>query len=165
MEEMVGRPVVNSLLQSEIDSCKYLYLREMGEPRDNQLRVVVEEAGTDPSPESRTIAGVAFTELHAIESNENSRLFEIIWEHCIAYNVMNESYARVDDYDVAQSGKLMRIYSKSRFLDYLTLATIASEDYPGPFKHYGLICLNHVIDVACSTPPTINLLRPRPRLN
>ena len=151
---------MNLLLYSEIDSCKYLYLREIGEPRDNQLRVVVEEAGTDPSPQSRTIAGVAFTELHTIESNENSRLFEIIWEHYIAYNAMNESYARVDDYDVAQSGKLMKIYSKSHFLDYLVLASIASEDHPGPFIHYGLICLNHVIDVACPNPPTISLLRP-----
>jgi hypothetical protein len=123
---------LNFLLHSEIDSCKYLYLRELGEPRDNQLRVVVEEAGTDPTPQSRTIAGVAFTELHPIESNENSRLFEITWEHYIAYNVMNESYARVDDYDVAESGKLMRIYSKSHFLDYLALASIASKDYPGP---------------------------------
>jgi hypothetical protein len=162
---MVWGALVNLLLHAEIDSCKYLYLREVGEPRDNQLRVVVEEAGTGPFPESRTVAGVAFTELHAIESNENSRLFEIIWEHYIAYNIMNESYARVDDYDVAQSGKLMKIYSRSHFLDYLALASIASEDYPGPFRHYCLICLNHVIDVACSTPPTINLLRPKQRLN
>ena len=156
---------MNSLLHSEIDSCKYLYLREIGEPRDNQLRVVVEEAGTDPSPESRAIAGAAFTELHVIESDENSRLFEIIWEDYIAYDVMNESYARVDDYDVVQSGKLMKIYSRSHFLDYLVRASIASEDYPGPFIHYGLICLNHVIDVAGPNPPTINLLRPRRRLN
>jgi hypothetical protein len=78
---------------------------------------------------------------------------------------MNESYARVDEYDVAQSGKLMKIYSKSHFLDYLALASIASKDYPGPFVHYGLICLNHVIDVACQTPPTINMLRPKPKLN
>jgi hypothetical protein len=156
---------LNFLLHAEIDSCKYLYLREVGEPRDNQLRVVVEEAGTDPSPQSRTIAGVPFTELHPIESNENSRLFEVIWEHYIAYNVLNESYARVDEYDLAQSGKLMRIYSRSHFLDYLGLASIASKDHPGPFVHYGLICLNHVIDVACQTPPTINMLRPKPKLN
>jgi hypothetical protein len=162
---MVGRPVVNVLLHSEIDSCKYLYLREVGEPRDNQLRVLVEEADANPSPESRTIAGVAFSELHAIESNENSRLFEIIWEHYIAYNIMNESYARVDDYDVAQSGKLMKTYSRSHFLDYLALASIASKELPGPSMHYGLVCLNHVIDVACPNPPTINLLRPRPSVN
>ena len=103
--------------------------------------------------------------MHAIESNENSRLFEIIWDHYIAFNIMNESYGRVDDYDVVKSGKLMRIYSKSHFLDYLALASIASRDYPGPFVHYGLVCLNHVIDVACPNPPSINLLRPRPSVN
>jgi hypothetical protein len=156
---------LNLLLHAEIDSCKYLYLREVGEPHDNQLRVVVEEAGTNPSPESRTIMGVNFTDLHAIESNENSRLFEIIWDHYIAYNVMNESYARADEYDVAKSGRLMKTYSRSHFLDYLALVSIASEDHPGPFIHYGLICLNHVIDVACSDPPAINLLRPRPKPN
>ena len=156
---------VNDLLHSEIDSCKYLYLREIGEPRDNRLRVVVEEADASPFAESRKIAGAALTELHPIESGENSRLFEIIWENYIAYDVMNESYARVGDYDVVQSGKLMKIYSRSHFLDYLALASIASEGYPGPFMHYGLICLNHVVDVACPNPPTINILRPRPRLN
>jgi hypothetical protein len=165
LNDLVERPVLNFLLHSEIDSCKYLYLREVGEPHDNQLRVVVEEAGTDPSPQSRTIAGVEFTELHPVVSNEHSRLFEIIWEHYVAYNVMNESYARVDDYYAGQSGKLMKIYSKSRFLDYLALASIASKDYPGPIVHYGLICLNHVIDVVSQTQPTINMLRPKPRLN
>jgi hypothetical protein len=157
--------VVNDLLHSEIDLCKYLYLREIGEPRDNQLRVVVEEADASPFPESRKIAGARFTELHPIESGENCRLFEIIWENYIAYDVVNESYARVDDYDVVQSGKLMKIYLRSHFLDYLALASIASEGYPGPFKHYGLICLNHVVNVACPNPPTINILRPRSRLN
>jgi hypothetical protein len=159
--EMAGRSVLNLLLHAEIDSCKYLYLREVGEPRDNQLRVVVEEAGTNPAPESRTITGVTFSELHAIESTENSRLFEVIWDHYIAYNIMNESYARVDEYDVAQSGRLMKTYSRSRFLDYLALASIASEDHPGTFIHYGLLCLNHVIDIACPNPPAISLLRPR----
>lgn len=165
MNELGERPVLNFLLHSEIDSCKYLYLREVSEPHDNQLRVVVEEAGVDPSPQSRTVAGVEFAELHPIESSENGRLFEIIWEYYIAYNVMNESYARVDDYDVTQSGRLMKIYSKSHFFDYLALASIASKDYPEPFAHYGLICLNHVIDVACQTPPTISMLRPKPKLN
>jgi hypothetical protein len=32
------------MLAGEIDSCKYLYLREINEPRDNWLRLAVEEA-------------------------------------------------------------------------------------------------------------------------
>ena len=156
---------MDRLIDSEIDSCKYLYLRQLGEPQDNQLRVVVEEADASPFPESREVAGSKFSEVCPIESTGNSRLFEVVWEHYIAYNVMNESYCRVDPYDIIQSGKLMRIYSRSRFLDFLALASIASKDWPGPFIHYVLICLNHVIDVACPNPPTIRLIRPKLEVN
>lgn len=30
-------------------------------------------------------------------------------------------------------------------------ATIATEGYPGPFQHIGVICLNHIIDVVSTT--------------
>jgi hypothetical protein len=31
-------------MHEELDSCRYLYLRELSEPEDNSLRLVVEEA-------------------------------------------------------------------------------------------------------------------------
>lgn len=40
---MANRPGFDSL-----DSAKYLYLRELSEPRDNSLRLVVQEAVVNP---------------------------------------------------------------------------------------------------------------------
>ncbi|TCP69727.1 hypothetical protein EDD57_10642 [Baia soyae] len=30
--------------------------------------------------------------------------------------------------------------------DFISVHTFASNDYPGPFLHYGFICLNHIIN-------------------
>ena len=36
--------------------------------------------------------------------------------------------------------------------------TFASEEYPGPYKHYGVNCLNHIIDIVSETDPIIKEL-------
>jgi hypothetical protein len=101
---MVGTAVVNSLLNIEAEFCRYLYLREVAEPRDNRLCVVVKEAGADASPDSRLIAGVEFSQGQAIQSNENSRPFEIMSENSIACNAVKESCVRVCEYNVEPFG-------------------------------------------------------------
>ena len=58
------------------------------------------------------------------------------------------------------SGRFFRIYSKSTFLDYVSRATFASEQYPGPLSHVGLICQNHIVDVVSTKSPAIRRLRP-----
>jgi len=42
-----------------------------------------------------------------------------------------------------------------RYLDFVSTSTIATEDYPGPYKHYGILCLNHVFDVVSTSDPII----------
>lgn len=64
------------------------------------------------------------------------------------------------DHSEKFEGRLFRIYAESKFLSYIAAGTIATHDYPGPFKHYGIVCVNHVIEVASTEPPTITLLRP-----
>ncbi len=79
--------------------------------------------------------------------------FTILFEDYIAFSVRNESFAHTrvkEDYSLK-----LRIYNKSEFLDYVSEATFANFNYPGPFKHYSLVCANHVIDVACQTEPTV----------
>ena len=45
------------------------------------------------------------------------------------------------------------------FGSYVANGTFATADYPGPFKHYGVICLNHVIHVASELPPEITKVK------
>jgi hypothetical protein len=64
-------------LAAEIDSCAYLFVRDLSEPGDNSLRLRIEEASPRPEAESRVIAGVEIKDAHRVESNDRSRLFEM----------------------------------------------------------------------------------------
>jgi hypothetical protein len=147
-----------------LDSVKYLYLRELSEPRDNSLRLVVDEATDIPSSSAR-VDHLGLPELaeilkdaRAIETTESCRRFELTWERYVAYLVTEECAGScgITD-DETFSGKLFRVYTKSHFLGHL------ARDTGGHFKvvrHYKLICLNHLVDVASYAPPEVRLVRP-----
>ena len=45
----------------------------------------------------------------------------------------------------------------SAFLDFLRRTTIANDEFPGPSRHWELVCLDHVIDVVSTSEPVITL--------
>ena len=156
---MAASPELNSL-----DSVKYLYLRELSEPRDNSLRLVVDEALSNPSGSVRAdqlgLPELAemLKDAHAIETTESCRSFELTWKHYVAYLVTEECVGSCGDYsDEAFSGTLFRVYTKSHFLDHLARDTGGHTE---AIRHYKLTCLNHLIDVAAYAPPEVRLLRP-----
>jgi len=118
--------------------------------------VELESGPPDPALEG---LGRLATGNHPIVADERSAEYEIHFEDYIAYAVLNESFT-VHDESEKFEGRLFRIYSESKFLEYIAAGTIATDDYPGPFKHHGIACLNHIIEVASMEPPTITLLRP-----
>jgi hypothetical protein len=146
-------------MRDDIDDCNYLYLRELGEPEENVLRIIVEEARASGPPEDIEILGKVISGTRPIESDESCRLFEFIWPSYVAYSVCNELYTSWDDTEVWE-GRLFRVYSKSHFRDYVAKATFASDDYPGPLHHWCLVCLNHVVDIIACVEPTVSQLRP-----
>jgi hypothetical protein len=83
--------MANELERNSLDSAKYLYLRELSEPRDNSLRLVVQEAVVNPAgigrssypvlPESKEI----MTCCSPIESTDSCRTFELTWKQYVAY--------------------------------------------------------------------------------
>src|ERR1700758_3079214 len=112
----------------QLNSVQYLYLRQLVEPRDNSLRLVVEEAVVNR-------AGVAsfHPELEAIlkdaspiESVEGCRIFEIHWKRYAAYLVTEELVGSnsVTGYDDENyTGRILRMYTRSHFLDHLARNT------------------------------------------
>lgn len=89
----------------------------------------------------------------------SSKKYEIIFEHYILYQTRNESYCSWDNYEI-RNGKYFIIFSKSRMLDFLSQITDCGklEDgtaYPGEWKHFGIYCQNHVIDIISCHEPTI----------
>jgi hypothetical protein len=152
---------------SLLKDVKHLYLREIREPRDNSLRMVVQEAvvsiekvGAELEIEgfpTRTLQETGILEnAHLLESTANCVTFELYWQHYVAYLVTEECVGGCGEYsDETYTGNLLRHYSKSHFLEHLARDT---GGHFRPLQHYKVICLNHLIDVASEEPPEIQIV-------
>jgi len=147
-------------LTKVIDSCYTIFIREISEPQENVLRLVLQEAEVSSETVAHEIGGTVIENLHPVEPTKSSRIFELTWKQYIAYSVRNELFASPDgDSEVRASGRRFRTYSKSHFLDFVSRATIANEQYPGPFQHFCVVSEMHVIDVVSTQIPEIRTLR------
>jgi len=144
-------------LIEQINSHDWFYLTYIGEPADNVLRLVIEEAVLDV-PRDIKLGGLPLRQARRIVSTDECLAYEIIFSTYIAYVVCNESFAAADASDIF-TGRHFRVYEKSCFLDYIDKATLASESYPGPYRHFEIVCLNHVVDVASVDEPSIRVLQ------
>jgi hypothetical protein len=156
--------MANELELDSLDSAEYLYLRELSEPRDNSLRLTVQEAVVNPAGLGRA----SFPELpelkeimkgaSPIESTDSCRTFELTWKHYVAYLVTEECVGSCGQYDdEIFTGKLFRVYTKSHFLEHLGRNT---GGHTKEILHYKLSCLNHLIDVAAYAPPEVKQVGP-----
>ena len=85
-------------------------------------------------------------------------IIRLTFDWYIAYSVRNESFTVIDEYEMYK-GSAFAVYSKSRYLDFIEIGTIADDIHPGPFKHYGIHALNHIIDVVSTEPPRISVIQ------
>ena len=93
---------------------------------------------------------------------DDKEVYEIVFERYILYQVRNESFCSKDDYDI-QQGKFFIVFDKSRLLDMLHTITdcqiaVNGDSYPGNWKHYGIYCQNHIIDIISHNEPVIKKL-------
>lgn len=147
-----------------LDSAKYLYLRELSEPHDNSLRLIVQEAVVSPAgpirsshPELPELEKILRGSL-PIESTDACRIFELTWNRYVAYLVTEECVGSCgQDTDEIYTGKLFRVYTKSHFLEHLSRDTGGHAEV---ILHYKLTCLNHLIDVAAYAPPEVKQIGP-----
>ena len=142
-----------------LNRAEHYYLRDISEPRDNSLRLVIEQAVLNRGGKPREIANelpevrAIKTDTFPIESIVGCKTFELVWDQYAAYLVVEElagtgGWSESEIYE----GKLFRIYTKSNFLDHL--ARDIGETLE-PIQHYKLICLNHLIDIAAAKPPRV----------
>jgi hypothetical protein len=152
----------------QLNAVQYLYLRELSEPRDNSLKIVVEEAIVNNSgfvkSELLELPELALIRESAspIESVEGCKMFELHWKRYAAYLVTEElvgSNAENGYDDERYSGRVLRVYSQSHFLAHVARDTGRHIE---PLQHYKLVCLNHLIDVAAYAPPEVRLLASTP---
>ncbi|MGH9741857.1 MAG: hypothetical protein ACRD51_05840 [Candidatus Acidiferrum sp.] len=147
-----------------LDSAKYLYLRELSEPRDNSLRLVIQEAVANPSgivrsslPELPELEALR-NDFLPIESTSACSTYELTWIRYVAYLVTEECVGSCGQYgDEIFIGRLFRVYTKSHFLEHLVRDTGGHTE---EILHYKLTCLNHLIDVAAYVPPEVKQFGP-----
>tara|TARA_B110001454_G_scaffold101323_1_gene95676 strand:+ start:256 stop:729 length:474 start_codon:yes stop_codon:yes gene_type:complete len=131
-----------------------LYLVDISEPHDNDLRVVVLTArGRGPLEDT----GLEIGEARRIQPLEEDLAYELVWPQYVAYAMRSESYARLEDQEMRAADSL-HTRRDSAFLAYVAATTFASDEYPGPLTHWSLDTLNHCLDVVSDTPPTIRSL-------
>lgn len=129
-----------------------LLLAEISEPSNNDLKVIVVEA-TPNGPAVETEVGLATS----VGPTTSSRAFEFTWWRYVAYGVRNESYFRAEAGE--QLGeRLFGTRLDTAFLNYVRATTFASDDFPGPLKHWYLYTGWHCIDVISDTAPDIREL-------
>ena len=138
----------------ELDACGYLYLEEISEPHVNGLRLILSEGIVADKTGTLTIGNAEIPDIRPIEVTDASKWFEVVWDTYISYSVRNEAFCSWDK-EEEWSGNAFRTYTKSKFLDFVSTGTFASNEYPGPFVHYEIVCSDHVVDVASEHPPTV----------
>ena len=109
------------------------FAREITEPEENSLRIVVVESTTLPD-----MAEVGGTNLIAypVVIDERSLSLELFWKQYVAYAIEDESYAQHDGMENIYLLQSMLIERRtSAYLTYLRSASFASADYPGAFAH------------------------------
>lgn len=143
-----------------LDSAQYLYLREITEPRDNTLRVVVQEAISNRANSgSTTLPGIPdylLVNAAPIESTDACKTFVLTWPRYIAYLVTEEGVGSCGKYeDETFTGRLFRQYDKSHFLEHISCDTGGHFE---SYRHYKIICLNHLIDIVSTLPPEVEVI-------
>ncbi|WEG12244.1 hypothetical protein PU629_19320 [Pullulanibacillus sp. KACC 23026] len=135
----------------------YLYLNSISESSDSTLVLELDRTIIKGVKENEQTEVSQSDSYGSIDVDESLPIIRLVFDWYIAYSIRNEAYTVGDQYEV-YDGKAFCIYSKSRYLDFINVSTIASDFHPGPFKHYGINALNHIIDVGSTEPPTISLI-------
>lgn len=104
--------------------------------------------------DAHTFAGIK--NVRALSVTDKSDVFSFTFCNFVSYSVTEEMFIQQAPTDNFQ-GNRIRIYSKSRFLDFVADTTWATSDFPGPLRHYQLITLDHIIDIVAAEPPTISM--------
>ena len=147
-----------------IRTCEYLFLHSVSEPEEGGVQIVVHEATTggrvssevleaEPLPELRKILAGSRSIVHSAEC----KVFTITWPKYIGYSMENESYALPEPSTSKKEGRLFVEYTESVYLQYIASSSFASAEYPGPFKHWAVYCLDHVFNVASTEQPVVQI--------
>ncbi|MBG9454317.1 hypothetical protein ABE61_09655 [Lysinibacillus sphaericus] len=137
----------------------YIYLNKLFEPEENSLQILIDRCNVNNTKKFVKITDEVEVGASPIEVDDNLPILQLDFETYVAYSIINESFTVMDDYEVSD-GNLFRIYSKSRYLDFIKAGTIAEDIFPEKqFVHYQIPCLNHIVDIISYDEPKITEIK------
>lgn len=137
------------------------FLLSFEERQDNEIRLVV--ALASKGEKGSDIHDMGMPELKKLLENSfplypsEEQIYEIVFEQYLMHQTRNESLCCWDDYEI-RHGNYFIVFERSRLLDYMDNAIekgIAEAYWPEGWKHYGVYCQNHIIDVISPYEPII----------
>jgi len=149
----------------ELNNCAYLFLEELLEPGTNSLRIQVVEGRASKVAVPIEVAGQSLGDGFPVKIDATSARYELIWNSYVLYQVTNELFARQEDPESGVLSKSASVYKSSKLLDYVSLSSNASDEYPGKLLHFRIICADHVIDVVSTDRPECRRIGPMLRVN
>lgn len=136
-----------------INEAKNIFVTRIYEPDENILEFELTIGRTGGLEDGPIINNVNLGPTRQIFYEDLSDVYRVKFPYYIAYSVLNESYEQLGG--SVYTGTKIRIYTESHFLNYVRKDTFATANYPGEFKHYAFITLNHIINVASTVEPDI----------
>lgn len=106
----------------------------------------------------RQIVGKHVDELlSTLIEREPVERYELSWTNYLYFSSCDESYAPAIASDVFQGGPI-RQYSKSQLLDRVEELVSSGEMLPAKPQHFGIYCLDHIVDVLAYEAPKVRYL-------
>ena len=137
------------------------FLIKAEEQADNEIKFIVALPVYDENNTGKESTGNMKLD-HLLEKavpihEDPYHVYEIIFENYVFHMTRNESYTSLDNYEIKQ-GDYFILFEQSRLLDYLPHIVdteFVKFHHPDGYKHYGIYCQNHIIDVISAIEPKI----------
>ena len=90
--------------------------------------------------------------------------YQLDFPSYVSYAVTFEDYTALDESE-RYEGNAFRVYSKSNYFDFLQKTSNLKREYNGKTcTVYGMMCIEHVVNIVSYTEPTITISQLRPDL-
>ena len=135
---------------------RMMFLNSITDGGDNRLRLNVCYAEGGPLP--RQILGKHIDEISKmpIEYKKVTH-YEMLWNRYLTFAVRDETYASIDKSEVF-AGQAVRRFTRSRLLSSLPNIIQTIDLLPALPIHFGIYCLNHIVDVLAYEEPVVREL-------
>jgi len=137
----------------------YTYFLEGIKYQSFKLRIDLIEGFVGSEPETIQLANdFSLGDNYAIKPTDKSRHFSILFEHPVAWQVVDESFRCFNESEIMDTIGFLRVMQNTEYYEYVKNKHGWFEDVIGPAKHYRLHLENEIIDViSCYEPEIIEI--------